>query len=60
MNKNAFIVAGVTEYDFKNWCKENKKPAYKTSTKQDFFARIRDGRLVKDASGKLVKKYKSR
>lgn len=58
LNKQAFEIAGVTVDDYKKWCKEVKKPAYKPSTKEDFFARIQDGRLVKDASGKLVKKYR--
>ena len=58
LNKQAFEVAGVTENDYKKWCKENGKAAYKQSSKEDFFARIQDGRLVKDASGKLVKKYR--
>lgn len=61
INKQAFIAAGVTENDYKRWCIENKKPAYKQSTKADFFARIQDGRLVKDfTTGKLVKKYRKK
>ena len=58
MNKNALKVAGVTESDFRKWCKENNKSSYKTSVKADFLARILDGRLVKDSSGKLIRKYK--
>lgn len=58
INKQAFELAGVTERDYKTWCEENHKAQYKTKTKADFFARIRDGRLVKDVkTGKLVKKY---
>lgn len=56
MNRNGLLVAGITEADYKKWCKDNKKPAYRTETKADFFARIQDGRLVKDANGNLVKK----
>ena len=59
-NKQALAVANVTESDYKNWCKENKKAAYKQSSKEEFFARIQDGRLVKDTHGKLVKKYRKR
>lgn len=59
-NKQAFILAGVTINEYKQWCKEVNKPAYKQSTKEDFFARIQDGRLVRDASGKLVKKYRKK
>lgn len=59
LNKQAFELAGVTEAEYKRWCKENKKAAYKPSSKEEFFARIRDGRLVRDShSGKLVKKYR--
>lgn len=59
INKQAFKLAGVTEKDYKQWCLTNKKSAYKSSTKADFFARIQDGRLVKDKiTGKLIKKYR--
>lgn len=59
LNKQAFILAGVTENEYKRWCKENKKPAYKQSSKEEFFARIRDGRLVRDVrTNKLIKKYR--
>lgn len=58
MNKSALKIAGVTESDFKKWCLDNKKPSYKASTKAEFFARISDGRLVKDSQGNLVKKYR--
>lgn len=58
MNKTAFRVAGVTEKDFKDWCQETGRAAYRPETKAEFFARIKDGRLVKDASGHLVRKYK--
>lgn len=59
INKQAFALAGVTLAEYKRWCKDNKKAAYKQETKEDFFARIRDGRLVRDArTGKLVKKYR--
>ena len=60
LNKQAFELAGVTESDYKKWCKDTGKAAYKQSSKEDFFARIRDGRLVKDSSGRLVKKYRKR
>ena len=56
LNQQAFNLAGVTEEDYKKWCKENKKAAYLKSSKAEFFARIHDGRLVKDSSGNLIKK----
>lgn len=59
LNKQAFALAGVTEAEYKRWCKDNKKAAYKQSTKEEFFARIRDGRLVRDVrTNKLIKKYR--
>lgn len=60
MNQNAFKLAGVTEADYKAWCKENRRPAYKASSRTEFFARIQEGRLVKDADGRLVKKYRKK
>lgn len=58
MNKQIFKAVGVTESDYKAWCKENKKVAYKAETKKEFFSRIQEGRLVKDSKGHLIKKYK--
>lgn len=61
INKQAFQLAGVTEQDYKRWCEENHKAQYKNEVKADFFARIQDGRLVKDSkTGKLVKKYRKK
>lgn len=60
LNKQAFTIAGVTIDDYKKWCKETGKAAYKHESKEEFFARIADGRLVKDSNGKLVKKYRKR
>lgn len=61
VNKQAFVVAGVTETDYKNWCRENHKAQYKSEVKAEFFARIQDGRLVKDSrTGKLIKKYRKK
>lgn len=61
MNKQCFVAAGVTEKDYLNWCRENRKSAYKQSSKQEFFERIQDGRLVKDSmTGMLVKKNRSK
>lgn len=58
LNKQAFIAAGVTIDEYKKWCKDNNKQAYLQSSKEDFFARILDGRLQRDEHGKLVKKYR--
>lgn len=56
MNRQLLQQVGITEAEYKRWCKENGKPSYKPEVKEDFFARIQDGRLVRDSSGKLVKK----
>lgn len=58
MNQTALKLAGVTETEYKKWCKDNKKAPYKAATKAEFFARIQDGRLVKDKNGNIAKKYK--
>lgn len=57
MNKQIYSVVGVTENDYKAWCKENNRQAYKAENKRDFFARLADGRLVRDPkTHKLVRK----
>lgn len=61
MNKQIYKIAGVTENDYKEWCKENKKQAYKIENKRDFFARLSDGRLVRDPlTRKLIRKNRTR
>jgi hypothetical protein len=57
MKDQAFSITKTTKAEFLEWCKENKKPAYKAETKQDFFDKVKTGRLVRDAAtGKLVVK----
>lgn len=56
MNKKAFQIANVTEADYRNWCKDNKKVINAAESRREFFARIQDGRLVKDLNGKIIKK----
>lgn len=60
MNKQIYKIVGVTENDYKSWCKENGKQAYKIESKTEFFARLADGRLVKDITGKLIRKNRSK
>lgn len=57
MNQKALELANVDEGEFRKWCRENGKAYYKPETKKEFFARIQDGRLVRNEEGKLVKKY---
>ena len=57
MNKQIESVVNVTYEDYRQWCKENNKSWYMPKVRADFFAKIQDGRLVKDATtGKIVKK----
>lgn len=56
INKQAFEIRGVSVEEYLAYCKKKKWQAYKTSSKRAFFERLDDGRLVKDASGKLVEK----
>lgn len=61
MNKQIYKIAGVTEADYKAWCKETNHQAYKPESKTEFFARIADGRLVRDEkTGKLMRKNRSK
>lgn len=59
INNQAKMLVGITEKDYLDWCKENNKPSYKTSSKAEFFKRIRNMQLVRDhMTGKLVKKHR--
>ena len=56
MNRQLFETAGVTEEEFLNWCKQNKKPSYKKEVKEEFFQKIHDGKLVKNSQNQLISK----
>lgn len=56
INKNALKLVGVSLEDYLTWCEENHKPSYKLSSKQEFFNKINDKKLVKNNDGKLIKK----
>lgn len=59
INKQLCEMFNVTNDDYRQWCKDNKKAMYKTSSKKEFFERLSDGRLVKDKrSNQLVKQRK--
>ena len=60
MNKQ-IAQLGVTEQDYKDWCKEHKKAAYSSKNKMEFFAKVQDGRLVRDIkTGKLISKRRTK
>ena len=58
MNNKALNLAGVSEADYRQWCKNNHKNVSSPASKSEFFAKIQEGRLVKDSKGQLVKKYR--
>ena len=58
INQRALEMSNVTEQDYINWCKENKKCKSKTASKKEFFQRIQNGKLGKSKDGKVVKKNK--
>lgn len=56
MNKQLFKLYHVTYDEYAEWCKANRYPAYRTSTKSTFFNLLMKGELVKNEAGKYVKK----
>ena len=55
-NKQVEKMVGVDEREYRKWCKENKEPIHKAESKTKFFARIQEGRLLKDSEGNIVRK----
>lgn len=45
-NKMPYILFGITEADYKSWCKKKKLPHYKISTKKEFFKLINDDKII--------------
>ena len=58
MNKQILTLVGVSEEEYLDWCKVNKKRRSLLKTKQEFFKRIREGKLVRDEDGKLINRDK--
>lgn len=57
LNRQLKNLTGVTQSDFRSWCKSNKKPMNQLSSKQEFFKLIQSGKLIRDElTGKLVRK----
>lgn len=55
MNEKALEIAGVSKDDFLQWCADNHKPAYKKSTKTEFFRKIQTRQIVRNTqTGKIV------
>lgn len=60
MNNQIKKILGVTENDYRMWCKDTNRQLCKLSNKREFFARVIDGRLTKDpVTGKMIKKNRS-
>ena len=59
-NATALKIYGVTQKDYEDWCKTTKRPSYSNATKREFFTRLREGRLVKNVYGQLVRKNRKR
>lgn len=61
LNVQAANLYNVTEQDYIDWCTKTKRAPYKQSSKEEFYARLTDGRLVKDKSAnKLLTKRPKR
>ena len=59
MKDQAFCITETTKQEYLDWCKKNNKPSYKLESKKEFFARIKEGKLVRDsATGLLVKRVR--
>lgn len=56
-NQQTKRLVGVSQTDFRDWCKENKRSMNKLSSKEEFFKLIQSGKLVRDnLTGRLVSK----
>lgn len=56
-NQQTKQLVGVSQTDFRDWCKENKRSMNKLASKQEFFKLIQSGKLVRDnLTGRLVSK----
>lgn len=56
MNKQILQKLNITEEDYLNWCKKYNKTTYKRETKEEFFKKILDGKIVKNKNGELEEK----
>lgn len=56
LNKQIKMIYDVTDEDYIDWCKKNKKPITYKSSIQAFIYRVRTNRLIKDCNGRMVVK----
>ena len=54
LNKKALELTGVTERDYRKWCKREKRKAADINSKYLFFKLIQEGKLVKNEKGLVV------
>ena len=61
ITKKIFKVTGITEDDYREWCKTYKKSIHKPENRTEFFQKVLDGRIIRDTTtGKLVNKRKTK
>lgn len=57
ISKQALELVGVTIEEYLQWCSDNKFPAYRETTKKEFFKRIQGNQIVRDVkTGILINK----
>lgn len=56
INKQALDMFGVTEIEYKTWCRKRKMNMNALKTKQQFFRWLSEGRIERDKNGFLIKK----
>lgn len=56
MNKYIYTLTGVTEAEFKLWCKKYKQNNRSALVKRKFFKLIQDNLIIRDQNGNLITK----
>lgn len=56
LNQSVLKLVGITQSQYRKWCKENGKPSYKTEVKREFLEKIQKGKLVIDSNGNIITK----
>ena len=56
INKQALKLHGITEGEYKNWCRSRRLNVNSLNTKEQFFRWVNEGRIIRDKNGFLIKK----
>lgn len=56
INKQLLDMYGITETDYKRYCKANKKRKCAIATKSEFFQKLMSGELVVDSNKNVIKR----